>query len=67
MTKEELAHNVAKCYNSLPDKGDDAMETLISTIALFIAMNVKEEETSLDEAIMYFRDALIYKLKSNDL
>ena len=66
MTKEELAENVAKCYNSLPDDCKEAMETLISTIAYFIAMNVKEEETSIDEAITYFKNALIYKLKSND-
>jgi len=65
MTEEELAHNVAKCYNSLPDKGEDAMETLISTIAYFIVMNVKEEESSIDDAIMYFRNALVYKLKTN--
>ncbi len=66
MTKEELTENVAKCYNSLPDDCKDAMETLISTIAFFIVMNVKEDETSLDEAIMYFRNALVYKLKSNE-
>ena len=29
MTKEEIAENVKKCYNSLPDKSDDAIDTLI--------------------------------------
>lgn len=64
MTEEELAHNVAKCYNSLPDKGEDAMETLISTIALFIQCNVNEEESSIDEAIMYFRNVVIEDVES---
>lgn len=64
MTKEELTENVAKCYNSLPDKSDDAMETLIWTTVHFIAENV---ESSIDEAIMYFRDSLIHRLKSNEL
>ena len=63
MTKEEIAENVKKCYNSLPDKSDDAIDTLIATTAFFIAVNV--EETSIDEAIMYVRDALICRLKSN--
>ena len=63
MTKEETAENVKKCYNSLSDKSDDAFETLIATTAFFIAVNI--EETSIDEAIMYFRDALICRLKAN--
>lgn len=71
MTKEELTENVAKCYNSLPDKSEDAMKTLISTIAYFIAMNVNREESSIDEVITYFRNALVYgwnyKLASDDL
>ena len=36
MTKEETAENVKKCYNSLPDKSDDAIETLIATTAFLL-------------------------------
>ena len=67
MTKEELTHNVAKCYNSLPDDCEKAMETLICTTAYFIKHNVNINKSSFEDGVRYFGQELVRVLRNNEL